>query len=179
MKRISQTADGKERDQGQESANRVVAPALSGNGRFVAFTTTATNMVPGDNNGMQDVFVYDVETGKIVIASNTDDGKPGNGDSPIEQGDRIAISHDGRFLAFSTKSTNLGVPAYNFVLHDMTTGKNTKITGETGSTCGKVVMSYSGSYVVFGIGAKLDTRFGSSGLFAAYTAEGPSRSCPQ
>lgn len=45
LKRISLTANGKERNQGEESANRIVSPSISGNGRYIAFTTTASNMV--------------------------------------------------------------------------------------------------------------------------------------
>lgn len=68
-KRVSLTADGKEREQGNESANRVVFPAISGNGRYIAFATTATNMVPGDANNFQDIFVYDIlSTPPLLLA---------------------------------------------------------------------------------------------------------------
>ncbi|MDP3312742.1 hypothetical protein [Lutibacter sp.] len=179
FKRISLTADGKERNQGTESANRIVAPAISGDGRYIAFTTTATNMVPGNINGYQDVYVYDINTGKTVIASNGANGISGNADSPIEQGEKIAISFDGKWVAFSTKASNLGVPASNIVMHNMSTGENRAVSNVTGSSVGRPTISYSGGYVVFGIGAKLDSRFGSSGIFANYTGVGLCRSCPQ
>lgn len=179
LKRVSLTADGKERDQGNESANRIVSPAISGNGRFIAFTTTADNMVPGQSNIFQDVFVYDINTNSTVIASNSVDGKPGNEDSPIEQGEKIAISFDGNWVAFSTKATNLGVPAANVVMHNLPTGKNQAISSVNGSSVGHPSISSSGSYVVFGIGAKLDSRFPSTGIFANYTGVGPCRFCPQ
>ena len=111
LKRISLTADGKERNQGEESVNRIVAPSISGNGRYIAFTTTASNMVPGDDKYFQDVFIYDTQTNTTIIASTTADGKMGNADSPIGQGEKIAISYDGNYAAYSTKATNLGVPA--------------------------------------------------------------------
>lgn len=63
-------------------------------------------MVPNDNNNFQDVFVVEVETGKVNVASFTDDGQPSNGDSPIEQRERVAISYDGSWIAFPTKATN-------------------------------------------------------------------------
>lgn len=179
LKRISLTADGKERNQGNESANRIVAPAISGNGRYIAFATTADNMVPGESNIFQDVFVYDITTGSTVIASNSVDGKPGNEDSPIGQGEKIAISYDGNWVAFSTKTTNLGVPSSNIVMHNMATGKNQAISSVNGSSVGRPSISASGSYVVFGIGAKLDSRFPSTGIFANYTGVGPCRFCPQ
>ena len=179
LKRVSLTADSKERNQGNESANRIVCPAISGNGRYVAFTTTATNMIPGDVNAYQDVFVYDVSTGNTVIASNSANGAPGNADSPIGQGEKIAISFDGKWIAFSTNSSNLGVPAANVVMHNMSTGKKRAVSLVAGSSVGRPSISCTGGYVVFGIGGKLDNRFSSSGIFANYTGVGLCRSCPE
>ena len=179
FKRISLTADGKERNQGTESANRIVAPAISGNGQYIAYSTTATNMVSGDVNAFQDVFVYDINTGKTVIASQSADGKPGNADSPIEQGEKIAISFDGKWVAFSTNASNLGVPSANIVMRNMTSGQNRAVSSVAGSSVGRPTMSYTGAYIVFGIGGKLDGRYQSSGIFANYTGVGPCRSCPE
>ena len=179
LKRISMTADGKERNQGEESANRIVVPSISGNGRYIAFTTTASNMVPGDDKNFQDVFIYDTQTNTTIIASTTADGKMGNADSPIGQGEKIAISFDGNYVAYSSKATNLGVPASNIVLYDVAAKKNKAVSTIAGSSVGGAVMSYSGSYVVFGIGAKLDTRFSSSGIFANYTGVGLCRFCAE
>lgn len=179
LKRISLTADGKERNQGEESVNRIVAPSISGNGRYIAFTTTANNMVPGDDKYFQDVFIYDSQTDSIIAASTTADGKFGNADSPIGQGEKIAISYDGNYVAYSTKATNLGVPASNIVMYDVAAKKNKAVSTVVGSSVGRAVMSYSGSYVVFGIGAKLDSRFASSGIFANYTGVGPCRFCAE
>ena len=179
LKRISLTADGKERDQGSESANRIVSPAISGNGQFIAYSTTAANMVPGDNNNSQDVFVYDINANTTTIASNSPDGKPGNADSPIEQGEKIAISFNGKWVAFSTKASNLGVPSANIVMHNMLTGENKAISTVVGSNVGRPSISSSGSYVVFGIGGKIDSRFQSSGAFANFTGVGPCLCCPE
>jgi hypothetical protein len=179
LKRISLTADGKERNQGNESANRIVSPAISGNGRYIAFTTTATNMSPGDVNAFQDVFIYDSNTGATIIASNSSDGKPGNGDSPIQQGEKIAVSFDGKWIAFSTNASNLGVPAANIVMHNMSTGENRAVSAVTGSSVGRPTISQTAGYVVFGIGGKLDNRFPASGIFANYTGVGLCRSCPE
>jgi Tol biopolymer transport system component len=179
LKRVSLTADGKERSQGNESANRIVSPAISGNGRYIAFTTTAPNMVPGDINSYQDVFVYDINTSNTVIASNGANGIPGNADSPIEQGEKIAISFDGKWVAFSTKASNLGVPAANVVMHNMATGESRAVSAVVGSSVGRPSISYTGAYIVFGIGGKLDSRFPASGIFANYTGVGPCRFCPE
>lgn len=178
LKRVSLTADGKERNQGTESANRIVAPAISGNGQYIAYSTTATNMTPGDINAWQDVFVYDINSGTTVIASQGVDGKPGNADSPIGQGEKIAISFDGKWVAFSTNASNIGAPAANIVLRNMATGQNRAVSSVVGSSVGRPTVSYTGAYIVFGIGAKLDGRYPSSGIFANYTGVGPCRSCP-
>lgn len=179
LKRISLTADGKERNQGIESANRIVAPAISGNGRFIAYATTATNMIGEDNNSFQDVYVYDINTNTTLLASKDNKGMAGNEDSPIGQGEKIAISFDGSWVAFSTKATNLGVPAVNVVMHNMKTGENRAVSNVTGSSVGRPTISATGGYVVFGIGSKLDSRFQSSGIFANYTGVGLCRSCPE
>jgi hypothetical protein len=183
LKRISMTHDGKEKNGGTESASRQVASVISGNGRFVAFATTASNMVPNDNNKFQDVFVVDVETGKVNVASFTDDGQPSNNDSPIEQGERVAISYDGTWVTFPTKATNLGAAASNIILFNTQTGKKTAVTNTKGSYVSRPVISYNGSYVVFGKSEALDVRSGTSfgesggGIFAHFTGNGPCRDC--
>jgi hypothetical protein len=177
LKRISLTNDHKERNQGSESANRIVAPAISGNGQFIAYTTTASNMVVGDDNNLQDVFVYSINSDSTVIASINSTGKPGNADSPIEQGEKIAITFDGKWVSFSTNASNLGVPAANIVMHNLSTGENKAVSSVIGSSVGRPSISHSASYVVFGIGGKLDGRFQSSGIFANYTGLGLCRFC--
>jgi len=179
LRRVSLTADHKERNQGEESANRIVVPSISGNGNFITFSTTASNMTTVDANVFQDVFVYDIAKDTTIIASVGTDGKPGDGDSPIGQGEKVAISFDGKWVAFSTKATNLGVPAANIVMRNMTTGENKIVSSVVGSNVGRPSMSKSGSYVVFGIGGQIDGRFPSTGIFANFTGMGPCRFCPE
>lgn len=185
LKRISMTHDGKERNGGGESASRQVSSSISGNGRYVAFATMASNMVPNDNNNFQDVFVVDVETGKVSAASFTNDGQPSNGDSPISQGERVAISHDGTWIAFPTKATNLGAQSSNIILYNTQTGKSQAVTATRGSYVGRPAISYSGSYVVFGKSEPLDQRSGvafgdnGGGIFAHFTGNGPCRDCKE
>jgi Tol biopolymer transport system component len=73
-----------------------VAPTISADGRHVAFQSGASNLVPGDTNGVWDVFVWDRLTG--TIARVTD----GDGDSS-----NPAISSDGRAVAFWSAAGNL------------------------------------------------------------------------
>ena len=151
LKRLSVPGPGAERDQGTESASRVIAPSISGNGNFVAFATTATNMVPGDTNKVQDVFVVNVETGEVKRVSVGPNGEQGNGDSPVGQGEKIAVSMDGGYAAFSTNATNLGG---GIILKNVNSGETRIISAN--SSVGRPAISTFGGYVVFGTGTRLD-----------------------
>lgn len=72
-------------------------PAPSFDGRYVAFGSWASNIVPGDDNMDYDVFVTDRQTGQTTAASLTWQGDFGRSVSP----DDLAISDDGRIVAFS------------------------------------------------------------------------------
>jgi Tol biopolymer transport system component len=75
--------------------------AISANGRFVAFVSDATNLVP-NHNTQRDMYVKNVKTGAIEVVSVANDGSPGN--SSASPGD---ISGDGRYVAFGSFSSNL------------------------------------------------------------------------
>lgn len=77
--------------------------AISGDGRFVAFASAATNLVAGDANGRQDIFLHDRQTGATTRVSLDTSGTAGNGDST-----EPSLSRDGRYVAFSSLATNLG-----------------------------------------------------------------------
>lgn len=77
-------------------------PAISDDGRIVAFASNATNLVAGDTNGKRDVFVRD-PSGTITLVSLGLGGVPGDGDS----GDYLMISGNGRVVAFGSRATNL------------------------------------------------------------------------
>src|SRR2546430_666107 len=83
-------------------------PARSADGRFVAFSSLATNLVPGDTNGYYDVFVRDRHTGTTERVSVDSAGNQGDGESYA-----ASISADGRFVAFVSGSTNLVPGATN------------------------------------------------------------------
>jgi hypothetical protein len=80
------------------------APSMSSDGRYVAFSSMATNLVsePDTNGGLNDVFVHDRQTGQTVRVSEASDGTSGNGDSGS-----ASISANGRFVAFWSYSSNL------------------------------------------------------------------------
>jgi hypothetical protein len=77
-------------------------PSISADGRYVAFTSEATNMVPGDTNGRLDVFVHDRSAGTTERVSVDSHGVQSNGDSYF-----TSLSGDGRFVAFGSFASNL------------------------------------------------------------------------
>jgi Tol biopolymer transport system component len=77
-------------------------PAMSGDGRFVAFASTAGNLVAGDRNGVTDVFVRDRQTNTTTRVSVGRGGIEANGPSTTP-----AISTDGRVISFASTATNL------------------------------------------------------------------------
>ncbi|WP_203790950.1 PD40 domain-containing protein [Paractinoplanes rishiriensis] len=87
---------------GLQGDDNSFAPAISGNGRFVAFGSFATNLVPGDTNGVEDIFVQDRWTGVTRRVSVS--GTNGEGDSVS---DSAALSADGTRAAFVSYATNL------------------------------------------------------------------------
>ena len=81
-----------------------VQPAISRDGRFVAFVSNSTNFVPGDTYNSADVFVHDRATGATEIASVANDGSLGDSDSGV---DNLGLSDDGRYVVFESYATNL------------------------------------------------------------------------
>lgn len=82
--------------------------SISGDGRYVAFTSLAASLAPGDNNKYQDVFVRDLQSGTTLLVSmNTNGTASGNAASysPV-------ISRDGRFVVFRSKATSLARGTY-------------------------------------------------------------------
>ena len=77
-------------------------PSVSGDGRYVAFTSYASNLVAGDTNGFEDVFVRDRELHKTYRVSISTAGVQGNGDSYAP-----SISADGRYVAFASDASTL------------------------------------------------------------------------
>jgi len=81
------------------------SPAISADGRFVAFSSAASNLHPDDGDGTYDVFVRDLQANTTTLVSRAAgvSGAKGDGNSSY-----AAISADGRFVAFSSKASNLG-----------------------------------------------------------------------
>jgi len=109
-------------------------PSISGDGRYVVFTSSASNLTPGDDKSTtataaQDVFLRDLQTGiTTLISTNATGSGPGNGDSysPV-------ISASGRFVLFLSKARNLttdiiGGGTENLFLRDLQAGTTYALT---------------------------------------------------
>src|SRR5438105_1522637 len=101
--RVSLSVSGDQGD--QESAS----PSISADGRFIAFQSLASNLVPNDANASRDVFVRDRVLGTTVRASLSTLGLPGTGDALAAH-----ISADGRFVAFWSAAPDLDPADTNF-----------------------------------------------------------------
>jgi flagellin-like hook-associated protein FlgL len=133
---------------------------MSADGRYVAFRSAATNLVAGDTNGLQDIFVKDTATGVTTRVSTDSNGnQTTNGHSR-----RPIMSADGRYVSFFSNDSNLvagdtNSTTDNFV-KDMLTGETTRITissagieqndnGGVGSYAYARAISADGRFVVF------------------------------
>ncbi len=128
--------------------------SISANGRFAAFDSAATTLVPHDTNGEFDVFLRDRATGKttrISVASNGDESVGGDSYAP-------SVSGNGRFIAFESQATNLVSHDTNqendVFVHDRVTGKTERISVATDGTEGNgesrsPSISANGRFVAF------------------------------
>jgi Tol biopolymer transport system component len=87
---------------GEQPNADVLTADVSGDGRYVAFLTRASNLVRGDTNRRLDVFVHTRATGRTVRPRLSNLGRQPNGDSRSS-----GISANGRYLAVSSNATNL------------------------------------------------------------------------
>ena len=85
------------------------SPAMSSDGRYVAFGSDVPNLVAGDTNEFSDIFLRDRVSGQTVRVSVSSAGSQGNGNSGSSDalGDTAAVSANGRIVAFTSIATNL------------------------------------------------------------------------
>ncbi|THJ24858.1 MAG: hypothetical protein CAF45_003440 [Nitrospira sp. CG24E] len=136
------------------------APSISGDGRLVAFVSSATNLVASVSG--QQIYVKDRQAGQTTVISKSSGGVVGTGASSAP-----AISADGRFVAFVSASTNLvaGVNGTQIYLHDRQTGQTTLVSKDNSATpapgngaSATPAISSDGQFVAF---ASLSTNLGS------------------
>lgn len=147
--RVTMNSAGEEADIGG------TGPAISADGRFVAFQSQAQNLIPGGNPFLfvDQIYVHDRETGTTEIISVNAAGEPGNSLSVQPE-----ISADGRFVVFSSFAENLvpGLPSggLQVYLRDRTTGTIERITENAASEPGDgssvdPTVSLDGRFVAF------------------------------
>lgn len=111
---------------GLEATFRSNYPVISADGSFVAFESSADDLVPGDTNFSKDVFVHDRVAGTTTRVSVSSSGAQGDHHSVDP-----SISADGRYVAFSSRASNLVSGDTNFTedafLHDRNTGTTTRV----------------------------------------------------
>ena len=100
---------------------------VSAHGRYVLFSSAATDLVDGDTNGQVDVFVRDTVTSRTTLVSVGANGAQGNGESRPG-----SISADGRYVVFDSRASNLfpgDTNNYSDVfLRDLRTGRTTLVS---------------------------------------------------
>ena len=135
---------------GAESDGVSTDATISADGNHVAFSSEATNLVVGDNNAWQDVFVYDRMTGSTEMMSVGPSGAPGNSLSGAWQvhEDGIAVSPDGQLVAFRSTASNivpgvLGGPVV-FLRDRVGATPMTYCTPKPGLACGSPAIGAAG-----------------------------------
>jgi Tol biopolymer transport system component len=134
------------------------SPALSADGRYLAFVSTASNLSPGqvDDNWTGDVFLYDRIAGTVTLLSHT-------AGSAVTTGDRESsaptISADGRWVAFVSTSTNLvdgqvsaGAPnvfLYDRIKETVTLVSHSRRSPRLAKGADRPVLSADGRYIAF------------------------------
>lgn len=131
IRRVSVSSSGEQGDMASFNAS------LSTDGRYVAFTSAADNLVPGDTNVVTDVFVHDNVTRKttrVSVGSAEEQANQARPTSfPVESGSHlVSMSSNGRFVVFRSSASNL-VPgdtnnASDFFLRDLRAGVTQRIS---------------------------------------------------
>jgi len=146
LSRVSVGSDGHEGN--GISDNATITP----DGRYVAFWSSATNLVPGDTNGVSDVFLHDRQTGateRVSVDFNAVHIPAGYGNLPP------ALSSDARYVAFVAPTGELnGSPYFDVFVRDRVAHVTQRInTGPNGASVdideGGVSLSADGRYVAF------------------------------
>jgi len=137
----------------QGTANSGSTGAISANGRYITFTSTAGNLVSGDVNGKQDIFLHDTQTGNTTLISKSSAGVLGN-----DYSFRPSISADGRYIVFDSRASNLAAGDNNIFfdvfLHDTLTGQTSLVSKSSQGVSGTRDSMYAkispdGKLVVF------------------------------
>lgn len=141
---------------GEQANFGAILPSISADGRYVTFTSNATNLVEHDANNVTDIFWRDLQTGETRLVSEASDGSQADGGSFLS-----SISGDGRFVSFESQANNLTVDNIDvdsdIFVRDLQNDATTLISGvsaviknnhQTGFVS---FISGNGRYVVFSL----------------------------
>ena len=151
--RVSVATDGSQANSDSVTSGDNETPSISADGRYVAFHSWASTLVPGDTNFDPDVFLHDRVTGATTRVSVATGGAQVNGGSY-----QPAISTDGRYIAFYSAASNLVAGDTNVTgdvfVRDRVSGATTRVSVATGGSqangfSGRVAISADGRYVAF------------------------------
>jgi len=138
---------------GRDGNNWSEHPSISADGRYVAFASSASNLVAGDTNGHEDIFVYDrlmYQTTRVSVSSS---GRQGN-----DWTEHPSISADGRYVAFVSYASNMVTEDTNGVgdifIHDRQTQQTAQVSIASGGKRGNGLSTYpsisaDGRYLAF------------------------------
>src|SRR6185503_1408291 len=139
-------------------------PVISDDGRYLAFMSDLPTLVAGDTNGVEDVFVFDRQTGVFERVNVASDGTQANAFTR-----RFAMTPDARFVAFASYGSNL-VPAdtnaaADVFVRDRATGTTSRVSVTSGGAEGpfgasvnvysQIAITPDGRWVGFGTPAPL------------------------
>ena len=112
---------------GPEDTSFLFRPALSSDGRYIAFSSLKDDLVPGDTNNRRDVFRRDLQTGTTIRVSVATGGPQVNGHS-----ERVAMSRDGRYIAFDSQANDVAGTdpdtRSDVFVHDVDTNTTTHVS---------------------------------------------------
>ena len=150
---VSVSSSGRQGDQQSGLGNSSNDTAISSDGRYVAYVSYATTLVTGDTNVKRDIFLYDRTTAVTTRVSIGTGGTQSNGNS-----DAVAMSGDGRYVAFQSQATNFsggGTNGFNNIyVRDTTAATTTRVSkrtsgAQTTSESNCPAFSSDGHYVGF------------------------------
>ncbi len=144
---------------GAQGSDHSLSASLSGDGRFVAFESRASNLVPGDTNNRADVFLHDQAAGSIKRISVATGGAQTTVSSGFSSS--AALSDDGRFVAFHSTAINL-VPG------DTNTFRDVFIHDRVLASTTRVSLTNAGAQAVGG--ESNNPTLGDNGRFVAFSS---------
>ncbi|MCS6908422.1 MAG: hypothetical protein RML93_11150, partial [Anaerolineales bacterium] len=138
---------------GSQANDHSYNPAISADGRYVAFWSDASNLVPNDTNGVSDIFVHDRQTGETRRVSVSSTGVQANMVSYFP-----SISADGRYVAYNSIASNLvsgdSNGEFDVFVHDLTNSQTQRISVSSDGTQGN--------------GSSLQPKISGNGRFVAF-----------